>query len=44
MNTMFADRLNAAGFKNFYMFGEGCCRYTQVWYRDHAGESLGRTG
>lgn len=40
MNTMFADQLNAIGGKNFYMFGEVCCRYTQVWYRDHASESV----
>ncbi len=29
-----------AGNSNFYMFGEVCCRYSQVWYRDHAQESV----
>ena len=43
LNTMYNDQLNAAakkfGNNNFYMFGEICCRYSQVWYRDHACES-----
>ncbi len=44
LNLMYNDQLNAAaksaGNSNFYMFGEICCRYSQVWYREHAGESV----
>lgn len=44
LNMMYNDRINAAakaaGNDNFYMFGEICCRYSQVWYREHAGESV----
>ncbi len=43
LNMMYNDAINdaaaAAGNSNFYMFGEICCRYSQVWYRDHACES-----
>lgn len=43
LNIMFNDQLmdaaKAAGKPNFYMFGEICTRYTQVWYRGHAEES-----
>ncbi len=43
LNMMYNDQMNAAakaaGNDNFYMFGEICCRYSQVWYRDHACES-----
>ncbi len=43
LNMMYNDQINAAakdaGNDNFYMFGEICCRYSQVWYRDHACES-----
>ncbi len=43
LNAMFNDAINDAakdaGNSNFYMFGEICCRYSQVWYRDHACES-----
>ncbi len=43
LNMMYNDAINeaaaAAGNSNFYMFGEVCTRYTQVWYRDHACES-----
>ncbi len=43
LNMMYNDPLNAAakaaGNDNFYMYGEICCRYSQVWYREHAGES-----
>ncbi len=43
LNIMFNDQLmdaaKAAGKPNFYMFGEICTRYTQVWYREHAEES-----
>ncbi len=39
MNTMFADQLNAIGGDNFYMYGEVCTRYNDVWYRGHASES-----
>ena len=43
LNTLFNDQMNAAakaaGNNNFYMFGEICCRYSQVWYREHACES-----
>ena len=44
LNTMYNDAINDAakdaGNSNFYMFGEICCRYSQVWYRDHACESV----
>ncbi len=44
LNMMYNDALNnaakAIGNQNFYMFGEICCRYSQVWYRDHACESV----
>ncbi len=43
LNMMYNDQINKAakdaGNENFYMFGEICCRYSQVWYREHAGES-----
>lgn len=39
LNMMFLPQLNSVT-DNFYMFGEVCCRYSQVWYRDHAGESV----
>ncbi|MBE6824853.1 MAG: starch-binding protein [Ruminococcaceae bacterium] len=43
LNMMYNDQMHAAakaaGNDNFYMFGEICCRYSQVWYRDHACES-----
>ena len=43
LNMMYNDQINAAAKKagndNFYMFGEICCRYSQVWYRGHACES-----
>ncbi len=44
LNKWYNDRINAAaksaGNNNFYMFGEICCRYSQVWYRDAASESV----
>lgn len=44
LNLMYNKQLiNAAkssGNDNFYMFGEICCRYSQVWYREHACESV----
>ncbi|MEE0930364.1 MAG: alpha-amylase family glycosyl hydrolase, partial [Acutalibacteraceae bacterium] len=40
LNTMFNKQLNAIGGDSFYMFGEVCCRFSQVWYRDHASESV----
>ena len=44
LNMMFNDPINEAakamGMNDFYMFGEICCRYSQVWYRDHACESV----
>ncbi|MBE6738507.1 MAG: starch-binding protein [Ruminococcaceae bacterium] len=44
LNMIFNDPLNEAaqamGYDDFYMFGEICCRYSQVWYRDHACESV----
>lgn len=44
LNLMYNKQLiNAAkssGNNNFYMFGEICCRYSEVWYRQHAGESV----
>ena len=44
LNAWYNDRINAAakaaGIENFYMFGEICCRYSQIWYRDAASESV----
>ena len=44
LNKWYNDRINAnakaAGNNNFYMFGEVCCRYSQVWYRDVQSESV----
>ena len=44
LNLMYNQQLlsaaKSAGNDNFYMFGEICCRYSQVWYREHAGESV----
>lgn len=44
LNMMYNDAINHAasslGRDDFYMFGEICCRYSQVWYRDHACESV----
>ena len=44
LNLMYNQQLlsaaRSAGNDNFYMFGEICCRYSQVWYREHAGESV----
>ncbi len=44
LNMMYNDAINdaakAIGKNDFYMFGEICCRYSQVWYRDHACESV----
>ncbi len=44
LNMMYNDQINEAaaalGNSNFYMFGEICCRYSQIWYRDHACESV----
>ena len=44
LNVNYNKQLNQAakdaGNNNFYMFGEICCRYSQVWYREHAGESV----
>ena len=43
LNLMYNPQIFAAaedaGNPNFYMYGEICTRYTQVWYRDHAEES-----
>ena len=44
LNKWYNDQINAAakasGNNNFYMFGEVCCRFSQTWYRDNAGESV----
>lgn len=44
LNKFYNDQINAAakaaGNDNFYMFGEVCCRFSQTWYRDNAGESV----
>ena len=44
LNKWYNDRINAAakanGNNNFRMFGEVCCRYNQIWYRDNASESV----
>ena len=39
-NDRFHQAAKAAGNDNFYMFGEVCCRYSQIWYRDAASESV----
>ncbi len=43
LNLMYNPQIMQAaedmGNKHFYMFGEICTRYTQVWYRGHAEES-----
>lgn len=43
LNMMYNPQILAAaedsGNSGFYMFGEICTRYTQVWYRGHAEES-----
>ncbi len=38
LNNMFLPRLTSAA-DNFYMFGEVCTRYNEIWYRGHASES-----
>lgn len=38
-NKQMIQAAKDAGNENFYMFGEICCRYSQVWYREHPGES-----
>ena len=44
LNKWYNDRINtaakSAGNNNFYMFGEICCRYSQIWYRDAQSESV----
>ena len=44
LNKWYNDRFNKAasdnGNNNFYMFGEICCRYSQIWYRDVQSESV----
>ncbi len=44
LNMMYNKQILAAaedaGNKDFFMFGEICCRYSQTWYRDHAEESV----
>ena len=44
LNLMYNDQFNnyakSVGNEHFYMFGEVCCRYSQVWYREHGGESV----
>lgn len=39
-NDQFNDYAKSVGNDHFYMFGEVCCRYSQVWYREHGGESV----
>ncbi|MCH5298434.1 MAG: starch-binding protein [Ruminococcus sp.] len=38
-NPQILSAAQDAGKNGFYMFGEICTRYTQVWYRGHAEES-----
>lgn len=38
-NKQLLDAAHNYGKNGFYMFGEICTRYTQVWYRGHAEES-----
>ena len=39
LNAMFLPQLTSRA-DNFYMFGEVCTRYGQIWYREHASESV----
>ncbi|MBQ1546138.1 MAG: starch-binding protein, partial [Clostridia bacterium] len=39
LNNMFLPQLMSIDDK-FYMFGEICCRYSNMWYREHASESV----
>ncbi|MCQ4022525.1 MULTISPECIES: alpha-amylase family glycosyl hydrolase [unclassified Ruminococcus] len=39
LNAQVLDQLNTVGGKGFYMFGEACTRYTDVWYRGLVSES-----
>ncbi|MBQ3968873.1 MAG: starch-binding protein [Clostridia bacterium] len=39
LNMMFLPQLPGID-ENFYMFGEVCTRYSQIWYRGHASESV----
>ncbi|MDE7389864.1 MAG: starch-binding protein [Lachnospiraceae bacterium] len=39
LNAMFLPQLTSVA-DNFYMFGEICTRYGQIWYREHASESV----
>lgn len=38
LNMMFLPQLTSVA-DNFYMFGEVCTRYGDIWYREHASES-----
>ena len=38
LNNMFLPQLTSVK-DNFYMFGEVCTRYNEIWYRGHASES-----
>ena len=38
-NNPILESASNFGNDNFYMFGEVCCRYNQIWYREHAQES-----
>lgn len=39
LNMMFLPRFEGIA-DNFYMFGEVCTRYSNIWYRGHASESV----
>ena len=39
-NSQLLSAARSAGNENFSMFGEICCRYNEVWYRNHASESV----
>ena len=39
LNNLFLPKLTSVA-DNFYMFGEICCRYNNIWYREHASESV----
>ena len=39
LNNMWLPKLTSVA-DNFYMFGEICTRYNNIWYREHASESV----
>ncbi|MDP4120385.1 MAG: alpha-amylase family glycosyl hydrolase [Bacillota bacterium] len=39
LNLLYNKQMLSYGDSNFFMFGEVCCRYNSIWYREHPGES-----